>query len=132
MCVATERQCGDWGPGSVGGDGVSSGTVPPEIDRLLIALRSDPTLEEHFPLVTMDELQQVPSKSGRAPEAIVSIVCLPDEKKGSKKGSKVEKKGSKAKKKGSKARKKGSKAERKESKAKKKESKAEKRGRESK
>ncbi len=76
----------------------ASGTVPPEIDRLLVALRSDPTLEEEFPLVTLDELQHIPSKAGQEPMAIFSIVCLPGQKKGSaKKGSGAAKGGKKPK-----------------------------------
>jgi hypothetical protein len=57
------------------------GIVPREIDRLLVALRSDPTLKEDFPLITLDELQQVQAREGEVPTAIFSVVCLPREKK---------------------------------------------------
>ena len=56
-------------------------TTPKEIDELLVALRSDPTLEEEFPIVTLAELQQVEPRAGEVPRAIFSVVCLPGEKK---------------------------------------------------
>ncbi|MBN1591532.1 MAG: hypothetical protein JW888_18605 [Pirellulales bacterium] len=65
-----------------------SGLVPHEIDRLLVALRSDPTLQKNFPLVTLEELQQVGARGTLLPSATFSIECLPDTSKKSKKKSK--------------------------------------------
>lgn len=59
------------------------GLVPQEVDHFLEAIRSLPTLEKEFPLVTLDELKQVQGRIGEIPTAIFSVVCLPA-KKGSK------------------------------------------------
>lgn len=59
----------------------SSGLMPQEVDRLLSALRSDPTLEKDFPLIALDELESLPPRMGEIPKAIFSVVCLPEKKK---------------------------------------------------
>ncbi|HLA83983.1 MAG TPA: hypothetical protein VJL29_04240 [Thermoguttaceae bacterium] len=67
-----------------------NGTTPREIDRLLVALRSDPTLDEDFPLVTLDELKQIQPRPGEDPAAIFAVICMPlDKKSAGKKGPKA-------------------------------------------
>jgi hypothetical protein len=55
-----------------------SGLVPREIDRLLVSLRSDPTLQQYFPVVTLQELQERKAIGRELPSANFSIECVPD------------------------------------------------------
>jgi hypothetical protein len=53
------------------------GSVPREIDGFLAALRADPALHRHFPLIEVSGLRAIPSKRGERPFASYSVVCLP-------------------------------------------------------
>lgn len=59
----------------------SDGLVPQEIDRFMGDLRSIPSLEAEFPVITLDELTQNQGIAGKPPAAEFSIVCLPGDKK---------------------------------------------------
>jgi hypothetical protein len=53
------------------------GSVPREIDGFLAALRGEPMIKRHFPLIEVSGLKANPSKRGEQPFASYSIVCLP-------------------------------------------------------
>lgn len=53
------------------------GLVPREIDGFLTALRGEPMLKRHFPLIEVSGLKANSSKRGEHPFASYSIVCLP-------------------------------------------------------
>jgi hypothetical protein len=54
------------------------GVVPQEIDKMLIALRSDPNLKKHFPMIDVDDVTAVPpNKLDGNPMVAFRIVCLP-------------------------------------------------------
>ena len=53
------------------------GSVPREIDGFLAALRADPAIKRHFPLIEVSGLKANTSKRGERPFASYSIVCLP-------------------------------------------------------
>ncbi len=53
------------------------GSVPREIDGFLAALRGEPMLKRHFPLIEVSGLKANPSKRGEQPFASYSVVCLP-------------------------------------------------------
>ncbi len=53
------------------------GSVPREIDGFLAALRAEPAIKRHFPLIEVSGLKANTSKRGERPFASYSIVCLP-------------------------------------------------------
>jgi hypothetical protein len=53
------------------------GSVPREIDGFLAALRADPAIKRHFPLIEVSGLKANTSKRGERPFASYSVVCLP-------------------------------------------------------
>jgi hypothetical protein len=53
------------------------GSVPPEIDGFLTALRADPMLKRHFPLIEIPGLKANSGRAGKQPFASYSVVCLP-------------------------------------------------------
>jgi hypothetical protein len=53
------------------------GSVPPEIDGFLTALRADPMLKRHFPLIEIPGLKANSGRAGKQPFASYSVVGLP-------------------------------------------------------
>jgi hypothetical protein len=54
-----------------------NGSLPPEIDGFLTALRAEAALKRHFPLIEVTGFRANPVKLGAQPSATYSVVCLP-------------------------------------------------------
>src|SRR5262249_15870488 len=53
------------------------GSLPHEIDGFLTSLRSEPTLERHFPLIDVAGLRAATARKDSHPLASYSVICLP-------------------------------------------------------
>jgi hypothetical protein len=53
------------------------GALPHEIDGFIAALRAEPTLKRHFPLIEVSGLRASPARRNSRPFASYSVVCLP-------------------------------------------------------
>jgi len=58
-----------------------NGSLPQEVDVFLASLRSDATLNRHFPLINVTGFRANPARQGVSPSASYSIVCLPSSEK---------------------------------------------------